>query len=121
MKKEGERLSKKIKVLFSPEAREFYRKLSDKAKKKVDAAIKKTEAGIPGDWFKKLTGTDDIYEFSADADNHFYRLFAFWDKRGEEQTLIVCTHGIEKKTNKTPEAAKKKAEKMKKEWLAAVQ
>ena len=118
MKKESDRLEKKIRVLLSPEAKEYFKGLSEKAQKKFDVAIKKTQEGFSGDWFKKLTGTDDIYEFSADADNHFYRLFAFWDKRGKEETLIVCTHGIEKKSNKTPTAAKKKAEKMKKEWLA---
>lgn len=107
-----------VKSLFSPEARAFYNKLSDKAKDKFDTNIKKTLEGFTGSWFKKLPGTDDLYEFSADVDNHFYRLFAFWDKRDKNNTLIICMHGIEKKTNKTPEAAKKTAERMKKDWFA---
>lgn len=39
----------------------------------------------------------------------FYRLFSFWDSRGETHTLIVCTHGILKKTNKTPKSEIEKA------------
>ncbi len=53
-------------------------------------------------WFKKLKGTNGIYEFRIDESNKFYRLFAFWDKEGKTETLIVGTHGIAKKTNKTP-------------------
>ena len=119
MKKPQEIKPRKIRTLFSPEARKFQKELSMKGKIKLDTAIKKTEAGFIGNWFKKLTGTDDIYEFSFDCDNHFYRVFAFWDKRDKEETLIICTHGIEKKSNKTPDAAKAKAEKMKKEWFGA--
>ncbi|WP_262712673.1 type II toxin-antitoxin system RelE/ParE family toxin [Arachidicoccus ginsenosidivorans] len=31
-----------------------------------------------------------------------YRLLAFWDKDEMEQTLVIATHGINKKTKKTP-------------------
>lgn len=118
-KKNSPNRKQQVRAVISPEAKEFFRGLSDKAKKKFDTNIQKTLAGFTGDWFKKLAGTDGLYEFSADADNHFYRLFAFWDKRGKETTLIVCLFGIEKKSNKTPEDAKKKAEQLKKDWLAA--
>lgn len=40
-----------------------------------------------------------------------YRLFAFWDT--ESDTLIVATHGIIKKTQKTPSKEIAKAEKLK--------
>lgn len=111
--------NKNVKIVFSPEAKAFQKGLSEKAQKKLDTVINRTKEGIQGEWFKKLSDTDGIYEFSADADNHFYRLFAFWDKEDKNNTLIVCTHGISKKSNKTPAAAKEKAEKMKKEWFAA--
>ena len=32
----------------------------------------------------------------------FFRLFAFWDNTGDTETLIVCSHGLIKKTNKIP-------------------
>lgn len=47
------------------------------------------------------------------APNHIYRLFAFWDTRGAVETLIVCTHGLDKKTQKTSPQEIKKAEQMK--------
>jgi phage-related protein len=40
----------------------------------------------------------------------YYRLFAFWDKTEKDQTLVLATHGIIKKTDKTPEKEIEKAE-----------
>lgn len=40
-----------------------------------------------------------------------YRLFAFWDKRDKEETLVVSTHGLIKKTGKVPKSEIEKAEK----------
>jgi len=31
-----------------------------------------------------------------------YRLFAFWDKTDNKVTIVIATHGILKKTQKTP-------------------
>lgn len=42
----------------------------------------------------------DIWEFRTKYNGLNYRLFAFWDT--EAETLIVATHGIVKKTQKTP-------------------
>lgn len=44
-----------------------------------------------------------------------YRLFAFWDT--EIEALIVATHGIVKKTQKTPKREIEKAEKLMKEYF----
>lgn len=38
------------------------------------------------------------------------RLFAFWDKSNNQNTLIVATHGIVKKSRKTPKREIKRAE-----------
>jgi phage-related protein len=46
-----------------------------------------------------------------------YRLFSFWDKSGGKESLVVATHGILKKTQKTPPKEIKKAEKIRKEYL----
>jgi phage-related protein len=44
----------------------------------------------------------------------YYRLFAFWDKSDKTDTVVISTHGLIKKTDKTPksdiERAKKKQE-----------
>ena len=43
------------------------------------------------------------------------RLFAFWDT--EEQALVIATHGIIKKTQKTPAKEIAKAERIRQEYL----
>jgi phage-related protein len=44
-----------------------------------------------------------------------YRLFAFWDEN--ENSLIIATHGIIKKTNKTPKKEIEKAKQLRAEYL----
>ncbi|WP_394350647.1 type II toxin-antitoxin system RelE/ParE family toxin [Flavobacterium ichthyis] len=39
-----------------------------------------------------------------------YRIFAFWDRDDKHTTLVLATHGIIKKTGKTPEKEIEKAE-----------
>ena len=43
-----------------------------------------------------------------------YRLFAFWDKVGNSETVVISTHGLIKKTDKTPVADLEKAESLRK-------
>lgn len=40
----------------------------------------------------------------------YFRIFAFWDKKEKIATLVLATHGIIKKTGKTPEKEIEKAE-----------
>ncbi|MBI4646356.1 MAG: type II toxin-antitoxin system RelE/ParE family toxin [Bacteroidia bacterium] len=46
------------------------------------------------------------------------RLFAFWDSSGDIETLIISTHGIYKKTNKTPKSEINKAEQIKRDYFS---
>ena len=66
---------------------------------------------INNELFKKLENSDGIWEFRTLSQKIAYRLFAFWDT--ESDTLIVATHGIIKKTQKTPSKDIAKAEKLK--------
>ena len=65
--------------------------------------------------FKKLT--TEIWELRTVYQNLQYRLFAFWDKRDKEDTLVICTHGIIKKTDKVPSKDIEKAEKVRKYYF----
>lgn len=51
--------------------------------------------------FKKIEGTDDLFEFKC----HQIRMPCFWDRHG---TLWI-THGFKKKQDRTPEAEKTRA------------
>ena len=42
----------------------------------------------------------------------YYRLFAFWDKTNKEDTIVVATHGIVKKTDKTSKSEIEKADRI---------
>ncbi len=63
--------------------------------------------------FSKLTS--NIWEFRTLYNGMAYRLFAFWDK--DNETLVVATHGIVKKTQKTPSKEIAKAEEIRKDWF----
>jgi phage-related protein len=106
----------KINITFLEEAEIFLDSLSDKAKRKILSDIRKTEAGLRGEWFRKMPGTDGIWEFRTLFNKTYYRLFAFWDSTSDQQSLIVCTHGLVKKTDKTPQGDIDKAERLKKEY-----
>jgi len=110
-------MEKPIIVIFLPLAEEFVDELDAKSKKKLFWAIRKTKERIIGQWFTKFKKSDGIYEYRFDESNKFYRLFAFWDSDDENETLIVGTHGIAKKTNKTPKEEIAKAERIKKEYF----
>jgi phage-related protein len=65
--------------------------------------------------FEKLEG--EIWEFRTKYNKNQYRLFAFWDKTGEKETLVIATHGIMKKTSKTPKKEIQKAENIRLEYF----
>ncbi len=110
-------MEKPIEVIFMKQAEEFTNSLEEEPNKKLFQAIRKTKERLFGQWFTKLKGSDGIFEFRVDDGGKFYRLFAFWDTEGEEETLVVATHGLTKKTNKTPPAEIRKAEQQKRDYF----
>ena len=69
--------------------------------------------GIPRNLQKarKLEGYDGLFEFKAGC----LRIFWFWDKG----KMVICTHGIVKKSQKTPSGALETAEKRMKAFKEA--
>ncbi len=110
-------MEKPIEIVLLKQAEDFLDNIEEPVRKKFFISMRKTKSRIFGDWFKKMIGTDDIYEFRTDNNGKFYRLFAFWDSRDDKQTLIVCAHGLIKKTNKTPKAEIAKAEDIKDKYF----
>ncbi len=108
-----------IEVRLMKEAQEFLESLEENTKEKVSFNIRKTMQGLKGEWFEKMTGTDELFEFRTLYNRQYIRRFAFWDRRNNKQTLIICTHGLIKKTDKTPQADIEKAERLKKEYFSA--
>ena len=69
---------------------------------------------MDADLFKKLDGSDDIWEFRTKYDGMEYRLLAFWDKTTNR--LVVATHGLVKKTWAVPAIEIAKAEAIRKDY-----
>jgi phage-related protein len=89
--------------------------LEVKAREKILFNIRKAQIVNDIELFKKLT--DEIWEFRTFYDKTYYRLFAFWDKSNRKKTLVVNTHGIVKKTAKTPKSEIEKAEILRKKYF----
>ncbi len=79
--------------------------------------IQKTEVGFKGKWFKKLTGSKGVFEFRESDHQFWYRILSFWDKTEKDETLILCTHGFNKKSAKTPPKEIKRAEAIKNQYF----
>ena len=109
-------MRKTPKVIITDEADAFLKSLPVQAQKKIAFNVKKIEMGImDNEIFKKL-GDTEIWELRTLFNNVKYRLFAFWDT--ETDALIIATHGIVKKTQKTPTKEIEKAEAIRKEYFA---
>ncbi len=104
----------KFKIVYSSEVISFLNGLNDKAKAKIMYNINRCKYVIDKTFFKKLEGSD-IWEFRTLCNGVQYRIFAFWDT--EEETLVLTTHGIVKKTQKTPSKEIAKAERIRKEYF----
>lgn len=104
-----------FKLVTLQEAEDFINGLPPAVIRKIFYNIDKVAGGVRDpELFNKL-GDTDIWEFRTIYNNVKYRLFAFWDKDGE--TLVVATHGLVKKTQKTPKSEIKRAEAIRKEYF----
>ena len=106
-------MTQKFSVEFLPEAVEFMDTLDTKTQEKIYYNIRKAQVTNDPELFKKLTNT--IWEFRTLYNKTYYRLFAFWNKG--QNTLVVATHGLIKKTGKTPQADLDKAERIRQQFL----
>jgi phage-related protein len=98
------------------EAMEFLDTLSLAVREKIYYNAGKVAGGvIDNDLFKKLDGSDDIWEFRTKYNGMEYRLLAFWDE--QEKRLVVATHGFVKKTWKVPQKEIARAEALRKKVL----
>jgi len=97
-----------------PEAEEFLASLAPAVVRKIFFNIDKIAGGVKDpELFKKIS--ENIWEFRTLYQSMAYRLFAFWDK--DLETLVVATHGVVKKSQKTPKKEIDKAERIRAEYF----
>lgn len=94
---------------------EFLDSLSGKQAQKVVWVLRLIEEleVVPGQYFRKLVNTDDIWEVRVQFGGDIFRILGFFVGSGE----LVLTNGFAKKRQKTPRQEIVLAERRKKEYL----
>jgi phage-related protein len=95
--------------------KEFLDSLNGKQAQKVLWVLRLIEElpSIPKQYFKKLTGTEDIWEVRVQYGSDIFRLLGFF----HDGQLIILTNGFIKKSQKTPATEIALAEKRKQDYL----
>ena len=100
---------------FLEEANQFLAKLDAKSINKILYNIDLAELTNDPKLFKKLT--TDIWELRTVFAGLQFRLFAFWDKSDNKETLVIATHGFIKKSDKVPASEIRRAVDLRKKYF----
>ncbi|MBW1864637.1 MAG: type II toxin-antitoxin system RelE/ParE family toxin [Deltaproteobacteria bacterium] len=90
---------------------EFFNSLTNKQFEKIAFVLDLIEQIdiVPRTYFKKLKGTDDIWEVRVQQGNNIFRILGFFDGKD----LVVLNHAFTKKSQKIPKKEIAVAEKRK--------
>ncbi|CAN1502951.1 COG4679 Phage-related protein [Flavobacteriaceae bacterium] len=94
---------------------DFFNAQKEEVRKKLNWTLQliSIQDRIPEKFFKHITGSDALFEIRVEVGSDIFRVFSFFDKGN----LVILVNGFQKKTQKTPKAEIKMAEKLKKEYL----
>ena len=94
---------------------EFLDLLPGKAAKKVAWVLSLLEEleTVPATYFKKLIGTEEIWECRIQFGSNDYRILCFF----MNHSMVVLTHGFAKKSQKTPWSEITRAEVYRRDFL----
>ena len=94
---------------------EFFDSLTEKQFEKTSFVLDLIEQIdiVPRKFFKKLKGTDEIWEVRVQYGSDIFRILGFFD--GPE--LVILNHAFAKKSQKTPRNAITVAEKRKRDYF----
>jgi len=94
---------------------EFLDSLSAKQAQKVAWVLELIEDLdiVPVKYFKKMTGTNDLWEVRVQSGNNIFRILGFIEKN----SFVILNHAFQKKTQKTPKKEIAIAEDRKKDHL----
>lgn len=105
----------KFRIEFLEEVKLFLDNLDEKTRSKIIYNIWKARQFNDDELFKKLQ--NEIWEFRTKFNKSYYRLFAFWDKTNNLDTVVISTHGIIKKTGKISQKEIDRAELLRKDYF----
>ena len=94
---------------------EFFDSLTNKQFEKIAFVLDLIEQIdiVPRKYFKKLKGTDDIWEVRVQQGNNIFRILGFFDGKD----LVVLNHAFTKKSKKIPKKEIAVAEKRKRNYF----
>ena len=94
----------------------FIDSLSGKAAQKITWTLSLLEEldVLPSSYFKKLVNSNGIWEVRISLGSDIYRIFCFFTGK----SVVILTHGLVKKTPKTPPGEIERAESYKQEYLS---
>jgi len=93
---------------------DFFDSLPGKVVQKIAWVLEilESQGMLPTTYFKKLVKTE-IWECRIQQGSNIYRIFCFFDKG----SVIILTHGLVKKTQKTPSDEIKRAEDYRNDYM----
>lgn len=93
---------------------EFIDSLPGKVAQKIVWVLKLLEdlEIVPSSYFKKLLGTEEIWECRIQFGSNTYRIFCFFIDNS-----VILTHGFVKKSQKTPAGEIERAEAYRRDFL----
>jgi len=94
---------------------DFLDSLPGKTARKVTWVLRLVEDldVVPASYFKKLAGTEEIWECRIVFGSNAYRIFCFF----VENSVVVLTHGFVKKSQKAPISEIERAEAHRRDFL----
>ena len=95
---------------------EFLESLRPKEAQKVSWVLRLIQEldKVPSQYFKKLTGSEEIWECRVQIQSKAYRIFSFF----LDGDTLILTHGYSKKSQKTDAKQIKRAENYRRDYLA---
>lgn len=96
-------------------AKEFINSLLPKERRKIMWVLQLLERldYVPVEYFKKLTGTQEIWEVRIQTTGNAYRIFSFFF----QGNTVVLANAYSKKTRKTDAAEIARAERIREDYL----
>jgi phage-related protein len=95
--------------------KDFLNSLSGKVAQKITWVLRLLEdlEVIPSSYFKKLVGTEEIWECRVQFGSNAYRIFCFF----LGNSVVVLTHGYVKKSQRTSKQEIERAEVYRRDFL----
>ena len=101
-------------VVYKTYFDDFFKSQPQKVKDKIIKVLDIIEQveRIPTTYLKYIEGTNGLFEVRVQLGNNIFRIFCFFDG----SKFVVLLTGFQKKTQKTPRAEIKRAEKLMEEY-----